>query len=239
MGQQTDCRSNPRWLRTVLDLGCGDGSLTCQIADLVADGEVVGIDASKGMIEVAKSKEQNNLKFLNLDINHLDFESEFHVVFSNAALHWVKDHTLLLKNVHRALIAGGRLRFQFAGHGNCANLYEVVQPLMEQDDYKPHFSDFVWPWFMPPVEDYQRLAETSGLRGIRVWCENADRYFPDADAMIQWIDQPSLVPFLNHLPASIKQSFRDQVVSQMIEITQQKDGRCFETFRRINVSAQR
>ena len=55
--------------------------------------------------------------------------------------------------------------------------------------------------------------------------------------MVGWIDQPSLVPFLAHLPEQAKVSFRNFVVSKMIGETKQEDGRCFETFRRINVSA--
>ena len=56
--------------------------------------------------------------------------------------------------------------------------------------------------------------------------------------MIQWIDQPSLVPFLSHIadPAA-REIFRCFVVDRMIEKTKQQDGRCFETFRRINISA--
>ena len=54
--------------------------------------------------------------------------------------------------------------------------------------------------------------------------------------MIRWVDQPSLVPFLTHVPEKSKQVFRDFVVERMIEETRQEDGRCFETFRRINVS---
>jgi trans-aconitate methyltransferase len=72
-----------------------------------------------------------------------------------------------------------------------------------------------------------------------VWGENADRYFPDADSMIKWLDQPSLVPFLEAIPADRKQGFRDYVVEKMITSTRQQDGRCFETFRRINVWARK
>jgi trans-aconitate 2-methyltransferase len=71
----------------------------------------------------------------------------------------------------------------------------------------------------------------------RVWGENADRYFADAEEMIKWIDQPSLVPFLAHVPDGAKVRFREYVIGRMIEGTRQDDGRCFETFRRINVSA--
>ena len=57
--------------------------------------------------------------------------------------------------------------------------------------------------------------------------------------MIQWIDQPSLVPFMARVPERDKEAFRGFVVSGMIRRTKQDDGRCFETFRRINVSARK
>jgi trans-aconitate methyltransferase len=81
--------------------------------------------------------------------------------------------------------------------------------------------------------------EASGMDKARVWGENADRYFPDAGEMIRWIDQPSLVPFLAHLPERARPRFREYVIMRMIEETRQDDGRCFETFRRINVSAEK
>jgi trans-aconitate methyltransferase len=72
-----------------------------------------------------------------------------------------------------------------------------------------------------------------------VWGENADRFFPDAEAMINWVDQPSLVPFLAHVTDEVKSPFREFVVRRMIEETRRDDGRYFETFRRINVFARK
>ncbi len=221
----------------VLDLGCGDGTLTGELAELLPEGEVLGIDASCGMIDAASPKERDNLHFRRLDINDLDFENQFDVVFSNATLHWVKDHQHLLRNVHRALRAGGCLRFNFAGDGNCTNLFAVLREAMAQEEFRCFFSGFEWPWYMPPLDEYHALAKSSGLHDVRVWGENADRYFPDEDAMIRWIDQPSLVPFLVPVAGQMKDSFRSFVMRRMIEETKQEDGRCFETFRRINVSA--
>ena len=221
----------------VLDLGCGDGTLTRQIAELLPQGEVVGIDASQGMIDAAQPKAQENLQFLLMDINDLDFAARFDIVISNATLHWVKDHKRLLENVRRALRAGGRIRFNFAGDGNCSHFFEVIRQAMAREEFLPYFAAFEWPWYMPSVDEYESLAESSGLRDVRIWGENADRFFPDANAMIRWIDQPSLVPFLAHVADPAKDSFRDFVVSRMVEKTKQEDGRCFETFRRINVSA--
>lgn len=135
-----------------------------------------------------------------------------------------------------ALVQGGCLRFQFAGDGNCINFFTVVREAMTLEELRMYFSGFEWPWYMPSIDEYDCLAGSSGLRDVRVWGENVDRYFPDAEAMIRWIDQPSLVPFLALVADPAKDSFRDYVVRRMIDKTKQEDGRCFETFRRINVS---
>jgi len=221
----------------VLDLGCGDGTLTAQIADLVPQGEAVGIDASRGMIAAACPKARQNLRFLLMDINELGFAGQFDVAFSNATLHWVKDHRRLLQNVGRALCDGGRIHFNFAGEGNCSHFISVVREAMSRGEFTAHFAEFEWPWYMPSVGEYSALVESSGLRQARVWGENADRLFPDADALTKWIDQPSLVPFLARVPDSDKRFFREYVVERMIGKTKQDNGAYFETFRRINASA--
>lgn len=223
----------------VLDLGCGDGALSLQLAKLVPEGNVIGIDASQGMIDAAIPKAKKNLQFLRKDINYLDYCEEFDVVFSNAALHWIKDHEKLLQNVHRALRPGGRIRFNFAGDGNCRNFFSVVQEAMVHERYIAYFADFEWPWYMPSVDEYGTLCESSGLHNANVWGENADRYFPDKEIMIKWIDQPSLVPLFPYVPEEERISFRDYVVKRMVEETLQGDGTCFETFRRINLFAEK
>jgi trans-aconitate methyltransferase len=172
-----------------------------------------------------------------MDIDELNYVEQFDVVFSNATLHWIKDHERLLRNAGRALVRGGRLRFNFAGEGNCAHFFSVIREAMKAEEFAVHFGGFDWPWYTPSVEEYSALMDTTGMDDRRVWGESADRYFPDALEMIKWIDQPSLVPFLAHVPDRAKPRFREYVVMRMIEETRQDDGRCFETFRRINVSA--
>ena len=223
----------------VLDLGCGDGALSAQITELLPYGEVVGIDASQGMIDVALPKTKDKLCFVLMDIDDLDFTDEFNIVFSNAALHWVKDHNRLLQNVRNALLPKGRARFNFAGEGNCVSFLKVILEAIADERFGEYFTDFDWPWYTPSIDEYTELCKSSGLQNVRVWGENADRYFPDKESMIKWVDQPSLVPLLFHLPEDRRAPFRNYVVERMIEETLQGDGTCFETFRRINLAAEK
>ena len=124
---------------TVLDLGCGDGVLSGQIAQLVPNGKVIGIDASSGMLETAQKLQKDNLSFLQMDINELDFSDTFDVIFSNAALHWILDHPLLLKHSFRALKKGGRIHWNFAGSGTCAAFCDVARAKIKEPKYAPYF----------------------------------------------------------------------------------------------------
>jgi len=224
----------------ILDIGYGDGAITAQLVELVPNGLVVGIDASQSMIESAqKNYKVENLRFDLMDINTINFQDEFDIVFSNATLHWVKDHNKLLANVYKSLRPGGILRFNFAANGNCSTFFKVVRKIMANRKYADYFNYFDWPWFMPTIEEYEKLLDKSNFREEKVWDENADRFFPDKDAMIGWIDQPSIVPFLKCVDDADKQSFRDAVVEQMVAETIQPDGTCFETFRRVNVFAKK
>jgi trans-aconitate 2-methyltransferase len=222
----------------VLDLGCGEGRLTAMLARQTPHGYVLGIDASQNMIDLARhSHAGDNLEFRLMDINDMDFQGEFDVIFSNATLHWVKDHGRMLTRVHRALRPCGFIRFSFAGQGNCASFFEVVRRTLEEEPFATCFRGFQWPWFMPSTGEYEGLVAASEFAEARVWQENADTVFQTAAALTGWIDQPSLVPFLACLQGPDKRRFRDVVVGRMLERTRQADGTYLEAFRRINVRA--
>jgi trans-aconitate methyltransferase len=222
----------------ILDLGCGDGRLTAALAELVPQGHVLGIDASQNMIDLARrSHGTDNLEFAVKDISTMDFRDEFDLVFSNATLHWIKDHGRLLDRIHEALRPGGMARLSFAGQGNCAGFLEVVRQAMGEEPFAASFLGSEWPWFMPGAGEYEDLLTASRFAEAEVWEESADTIFPTAEALIGWIDQPSLVPFLAHLSGDQRQRFRDIVVHRMLERTRQADGTFLEAFRRIHVRA--
>ncbi len=103
----------------LLDIGCGDGKITAELARCLPKGRAVGIDSSEKMIDLAKKafpqKDYLNLCFQVMDARKLTFKSEFDIVFSNAALHWIVDQNAVLAGVQRSLKPGGRMLFQMAG----------------------------------------------------------------------------------------------------------------------------
>ena len=231
-----DLKGNER----VLDLGCGDGALTERLARLVPAGSVLGIDSSEGMVATARAHHQaDNLGFSLMDITDMSFENEFDVVFSNAALHWVHDHDALLAAAHGALRSGGCILWDFAGEGNCQTFFSVIREVMSAKPWSELFQDFTWPWFMPSRDTYETMAADAGFSRLEVTDLVRDQVFPTAEAMVAWIDQPCIVPFLAALPKSERTVFRDEVVRRTLERAGRPDGTCFESFRRIRVYATR
>ena len=108
--------------QAILDVGCGTGTLTAELA--LRAGHVVGIDASPEMV-IEASRQFPGLEFLVADALEYPFENQFDVVFSNAVFHWLPDHDRLLKNIRSALKPGGRLVCEFGAQGNVAAIEQA------------------------------------------------------------------------------------------------------------------
>src|SRR5277367_571270 len=111
----------------ILDVGCGDGKVTAELARTLPRGSVTGMDASPQMIEFARktfpTRKFPNLIFRVVDARKIKFERQFDLVFSNAALHWVDDHRAVLRGAAAVLKSGGRLAISSGGKGNAGDVF--------------------------------------------------------------------------------------------------------------------
>jgi trans-aconitate 2-methyltransferase len=222
----------------ILDLGCGDGTMTIEFAEFVPQGSVLGIDASEGMIKEAQILETQNCEFKLLDIDDIDFIDEFDIIVSNATLHWVKNHDKLIRNCYRSLKKGGFFRVNFAGDGNCEYLISVLRELISHEKFRSDFEDFEWPWYMPEKDEYALKIQQSDFKNVQISGWPYDKYFEDLERLVAWIDQPGIVPFMQHLrDKKIKNEFRSDVIYGIKKLSKQSDNRYLERFQRIDVFA--
>ena len=142
----------------ILDVGCGTGQLTAEIAK--AGAEVVGLDVSPQMIAAARQN-YPDLRFEVADIAAASFESEFDAVFSNAALHWVKNQKGAIAAIARALKPGGRLVFEMGGRGNVRQLWKAIAQAMSELGVEDN--EDMTPRFYPSIGEYAPLLEANGL----------------------------------------------------------------------------
>lgn len=156
----------------LLDIGCGDGKITAELAKCLPQGRAVGIDSSTQMINLAQSnfskKDFHNLTFQVMDARKLVFQAEFDLIFSNAALHWIIDQKTVLQGVQKSLNAGGRLLFQFAGKGNAQAVLCILDDLLVEDPWRACFEGFTFPYSFCGPEEYRALLIESDLKPLRV-----------------------------------------------------------------------
>lgn len=143
----------PRPGERILDLGCGDGTLTRALAERGAS--VLGIDASASMVAAAQRHG------VDARLGHaeaLDVGAGFDGVFTNAVLHWVRDLDAAIDGVRRALRPGGRFVGEFGGHGNIAAIGAATVAVVERHGYRA-----ASPWYFPTADAYRRRLEHHGF----------------------------------------------------------------------------
>ncbi len=96
----------------ILDIGCGNGKITAEIAARVPEGSVLGVDPSHEMIAFASShygpSMRPNLRFETADARELPYRDEFDLVVSFNALHWVTQQDEALRSIRSAMKPEGR-----------------------------------------------------------------------------------------------------------------------------------
>jgi trans-aconitate 2-methyltransferase len=148
---------NPRKGETIVDFGCGTGDLASEIAR--SGAEVLGVDISPEMVDRARRK-YPHLSFLQA--NGMDWKAErsYDAVFSNAALHWMKDPEAAIGSMISGLKPGGRLIAELGGHRNVATIIEATRQSLRAHGRE---DAFVMPWYFPTVGEYSSLLEKAGL----------------------------------------------------------------------------
>ncbi len=209
---------------SVLDIGCGDGKITAQIARKAFDGRVVGIDASGKMLKLGRElfpgDEYSNLSFKKSDAQDFNFDGVFDIAFSNACLHWMKDQNKVLKNVYKALRPGGRVFFQMGGKGNAGIMNKLMDKQIKKDKWKKYFKGFKGAyWFYSPAE-YKKFLAESGLKPVRVYLVPKVAEHKGEEGLTAWF-RTTWLPYTHLVPVSLRETFISEAVDSFTKATKQ------------------
>ena len=155
LGEDALALLNPLRGEQILDLGCGDGVLTERI--IQAGSRVVALDSSADQVSAACKR---GVDARVGDAASLEFRDEFEAVFSNAALHWIRDHNAVLAGVYRALRPAGRFVAEFGGAGNIETVRLALVAALNRRGFDGLSYD---PWYFPSVLDYSECLEGHGF----------------------------------------------------------------------------
>ena len=219
----------PKTGERILDVGCGTGQLAAEMAR--SGAETVGIDSSPAMVAQARGNFPE-LRFEVADVTALPYHAEFDAIFSNAALHWVRQADTAAAGMARALKPDGRLVAEFGGHGNIQGLLEAAYRALESLGVAgPEKHN---PWYFPTIGEY---AAVLGGHGMDVtYAVLFDRLTPledDEQGLENWIAM-----FGAPLTGVLREEQREEFL-RLVERNAQprlwREGKWWADYRRLRV----
>ncbi len=194
---------DPRPGERILDLGCGDGALTAEIA--AAGARVLGVDHAPDMIRAARER---GLEAELVDAFALPYVRRFDAVFSNAAIHWMKrDPEAVVAGVARALVPGGRFVGEFGGFGNVAAIVTALLAVLARRGID---GEAVLPWYFPTPTAWGRLLEARGFEIVEIAL--VPRPTPLPTGMEGWLETFA-GPLFAALPEDARAEARNEAIA--------------------------
>ncbi|MEO8355825.1 MAG: methyltransferase domain-containing protein [Chloroflexota bacterium] len=217
----------------VVDLGCGTGELTRQLADLLPDSDVTGLDSSPQMLEKAAPFSSPNLHFEQGDQSQLT--GEWDLIFSNAALQWSENHTELIPNLYRRLAAGGQIAVQVpSNHYHIS--HQIIRETASGEPFKSILGGFQRYAPVLSIDRYAQILFDRGAENIIVFEKVYAHILEDSDAVVEWISGTACVPYFEKL-GEHKADFVETIRNKMREALPQSP--VFYPFRRTLFSARK
>jgi trans-aconitate methyltransferase len=172
----------------ILDVGCGDGKITAEIAARVPLGSVLGIDRSPDMIAFANhhfaQPARSNLRYEVADVRRLAYKQEFDRVISFNALHWVREQAAALRSIRAALDSAGQALLRFVPEGHRKSLEDVIEDVRDTARWAGYFTDFTKPYVHFSPEEYRDLAVQEGFRVLESRVEDRAWDFKSREAFL-------------------------------------------------------
>ncbi len=221
---------SPKPGERILDLGCGTGHLTAQIAERGAD--VIGLDSSASMIAQARQN-YPKLSFVLGDARELRFPEPFDGVFSNAVLHWINEPARVIEGVARALKPEGRFVLEMGGKGNNALIVAAVHSVLRDRRYEPRL-----PWFYPSAAEYATLLEQSNFEIEALWTfPRWTRLEHPEKGLREWLEMFGELWF-ESVPAAERQGVLAEIESRLRPALF-RDGAWWADYRRLRIVARK
>jgi trans-aconitate 2-methyltransferase len=205
---------------TVLDAGCGSGSVTFDLLVKLPGVKIYAVDASAEMVaSLAKQLEERrvtNVVPVHASLTDFTLPEQVDAVFSNAVFHWIPDDEALFGCLYRATKPGGRLRAQCGGYGNNARVLEAVASVRQEDRFARHLGDFTDSKKYRTPEQATVALERAGWRDVRAKLWPQPVPFEDEDEAVLYIQTILLRDHIARLPPEDHDAYARSIVRETV-----------------------
>jgi trans-aconitate 2-methyltransferase len=225
---------------TVVDLGCGPGSLTATLLDRWPDATVHGIDNSAEMIAEARKLANDRLGFELGDLREWITTTppdSVDVIVSNAALHWIPQHLDLLPGLVRTLRPGGWLGIQVPGNAD-APLHVILRELAHTAPYAEYAASSSIRQDLPDPVGYVEVLSAEGCL-VDAWETTYNHLLPGENAVLEWVKGTGARPVLQALPEELRTRFEQEYGARLAEAYPRREYGTLLPFRRMFAVAQK
>ena len=216
-----------------IDLGCGTGELTSQLADRLPNSDVTGLDSSPQMLDKAASFARGGLVFQAGDLSALS--GDWDLIFSNAAIQWSADHAELIPQLFARLNPGGQIAIQAPSNHNHIS-HQIYRETADEEKFKSILQGFQRIAPVLTIDEYAQILFDCGAEKIVVFEKIYAHVLEDADAVVEWISGTALVPYFERL-GEHKNEFINSIREKMRAAM--PGSPVFYPFRRILFSARK
>lgn len=232
---------------SVLDLGCGDGRITANIARTIPQGSVIGLDLSPDLIEFAQAEypasQYPNLSFQLGNAQTIEFESQFDVVTSFVTMHVILDHNNLLTNIRKALKPNGKLLSIFSQTRNddYYDFFSCVRDFSQSSDWSQVCQSCGINYFYTNLQDYKSLLIQHGFKPELLDSQDDFFEFESFGEFCEFLEQ-HWITLMSKVPTDLQKQFIADIASFYLSKcpSQQKTpGRISYNIRNLRIVAQK
>ena len=191
---------------SAVDLGCGTGELTQMVSDMLPGSQMLGMDSSSNMLDKTLSLQRPGLSFELGSIEKVD--GQWDLIFSNAAIQWVDNHSELIPKLASQLKPGGQIAVQMPANHNHPT-QRLMADVAEQDPYLGALGVWKRQWSVLSIREYAELLYQCGGQDIVVFEKIYPHVLPDVDAVVEWLSGTAMIPYMERLPKELHNRFID------------------------------
>src|ERR671911_2389166 len=241
----------------VMDEGCGSGLLTKQLAKKFPRGKVYAIDIDSNMVRQARKNLQlfDNVEIIQSSFTDVRLPQRLDVIFSNSALHWVRDHKkafqifwdmlkpMNVKNNNTRNMGSGQLLIQCGGYGNLQQIITMLERITHLDQFRAYFTNWKQSWYFAKPDDTDKLLKEIGYVNTRVYLNRDSVMLPNRRIYSRFIRTVVAKPYLDHLSSDngdkLKTAFLKLFLDEVKRNSSKSKTSWLLDFVRLNIVAHR